>query len=302
MGRLSLPSLRFFILLIITILSINILQTECRKNVLSHATFPLEVQNAIGCDICTYAMTDLSIQIQAEREYKKSNSLKLNEDDVLEIIGELCVPFTVRGEWIRRVALQIPSSTSITNNSENNPESDGFTKILDIYTSCKRTCRSVQEVCETMLESEEMDRLSAIILENSNIYANISDVKVINGLIRQVCIPTHQCLNHLEYKKELTHSLNTMTIHGTLLEQILSDTTEEVGKQLMELESMMYSAGDDDRKKPVIITKDDMEKLKKAYKSGDMEMAKEVDPMADDLSEEELEKLRHISDEEDGDM
>ncbi|CCW63313.1 unnamed protein product [Phytomonas sp. EM1] len=283
-------------------LSINALSAECKKELPYHAPFPQQVKDAISCDVCTHALANLAIQVQAVREEKESKSLKLNEEDVLEIMDELCTPFTTRGEWIRRIVLKIPLSPTTTTNASSGIESRGYIDVLDFFAVCKRTCRSVEEACQALMDNEGMDHLSSIILANAKKFDNIADLKLVNKMAREICQPLDFCMAHMKYKEKLEHDLNKPTPDGSLLEQILSDKAEEITEDDLRLERTIYSSRDDAEEEPDIFSKEDMQKLVEAFKTRNPDMAKEVDPKAADLNKEEFEELHRVANEEHGDM
>lgn len=252
-----------------------------RKQLPTAPLFPPVVLNAIGCDVCAYTFANFRLQLHDLRMEREAKRLSVHEDDMLAILDHLCNPFHEGGEWMRRVVIKWDS-----------PSSELFTNVTSHYNACTSTCRSVSEVCDRVLDTEEAEAIPLIFL---NLLKDKS-VSLLNHAafkpaLHAVCGVSTACT---ELNRNLAELARAAQADPTLYHTVTSDQPAVVDAQDMEVERMMYSMREKDGKKAEVFHREEILQLQSAIARGDKETAQRLDPTLNDFSDDEFDHLRQL--------
>lgn len=267
---------------------------EGRKEIPSDTPFPQRVQDAIGCDLCAHAVSNIHLQVEKLRKEAALKRLKLREDEVLTAMERSCNPFMEEGEWARRVLILLTRPEKNQKSIFAVGNSDVRTAVLSYYSRCKRNCFTVKNMCEYIMDQSELDPLPATLLQAARNGEDITDEDLVRESITKVCYPLEVCRNRAELSRNLNKELNSDQDPEGLRAEIEGDVPERIDADEMEMERLMRKMWEEDRRKSDVFPRDEITQLQDAIRRGDREAAKKLDPKSMDLTEEEFEELQAI--------
>ncbi|KEG15220.1 hypothetical protein DQ04_00141080 [Trypanosoma grayi] len=259
-------------LLVVTLLLLLLLPTtvSAKKEKPLHSPFPKDVIDAISCDVCSVlvkkAYHDVEVLFAASAETR----VRVSEDDVLTAIEDVCNPFTEQGQWIRRLAV---------NNSADAAPHRLRMGLLPVYTKCKRTCTTVVEACEAIVDHETMDQLTPKLLRLKE-YVND------DAFAQALCHVTPFCRDQRGLPEQRSTELRAM---------IAADVMEEIDPKEMEVERMMDQMERKEKRRHDIFTRDEIATMQAGLLKGDKETVAQVDPAIMDLNDREFAALQAMA-------
>ncbi|EKF32656.1 hypothetical protein MOQ_003488 [Trypanosoma cruzi marinkellei] len=234
-----------------------------------HAPFPKDVVDAISCGVCNFMVRKAYSDVQLLFNASVETRVRVNEDDVLTAIEDVCNPFSEVGHWIRQI--------TITHESDTAPFLLGVTR-SSVYAKCKGICSTVVEACEAVMDHENMDQLSPRLLRLHE-YADAEAFA--NALCQSSSICTErQGLSASRYEE--------------VQNMIDADTVEEIDPKEMEIERMMDHMERKENRRQTIFSRDEITSMQRAFLRGDKEAVAQVDPSIMDLSDEEFSALQSM--------
>ncbi|PWU97754.1 hypothetical protein C4B63_14g92 [Trypanosoma cruzi] len=234
-----------------------------------HAPFPKDVVDAISCGVCNFMVGKAYGDVQLLFNASVQTRVRVNEDDVLTAIEDLCNPFSDVGQWIRQI--------TITHESDTAPFLLGVSR-LPAYAKCKRVCSTVVEACEAVMDHENMDQLSPRLLR-LNEYAGAE------AFANALCLSSSICTERQGLSAAKYEEVRNM---------IDEDTVEEIDPKEMEIERMMDHMERKENRRQTIFSRDEITSMQKAFLRGDKEAVAQVDPSIMDLSDEEFSALQSM--------
>lgn len=267
-----------------------------KKKLPIHEPFPPIVQNAIQCDVCAFSIVNTLQTVEAKRDEALAQRLHFGEDAVLDVLEHLCIPFKENGEWMRRVAIGIrdapvndPADTAVKQPETVYPYSLRV-DVLENHTACQRTCSTVVDLCERIMDDNGMDDFSGAVLAMTKEDV-IADQAHASLLIRQFCGPMQVCKKHYQYVKDLERELS---INTELLDAIRRDEPKQIEQEELEMERMLHDLEREQRRKADVYSRQEIGELQRAIIEGRFEDAVALDPQVKDLSEDEFWQLQQL--------
>lgn len=119
----------------------------------------------VGCIVCQQLVGELLLLVESER--KKTPYKKLNENQIVEILDNVCKDDEPSGEWLRRFDV---SETK-----------KGSEKVLELLqpggvSKCGKECATLVKSCENLLDDEiDRDDLSGLLWRNELTKAELTE-------------------------------------------------------------------------------------------------------------------------------
>ncbi|KAK7194058.1 hypothetical protein NESM_000318500 [Novymonas esmeraldas] len=255
---------------------------SARKQLPLNTPYPAVVQNALRCDVCSFIVANALYQVEAKREELQRKRLPLREDDVLEEVENMCVPFKDQGQWIRQVAL----------NLETKPGSSQYHAeigVVDFYSKCGRTCDTVAALCEEWMDSDDMDGFSARLVRDAKAGQVLSDASHRGAVFSAFCAPSLHCRKRTTLVSRLDAALQN---NAQLREAIEADKLRKIKKEEREMETMLHRLTREQGQSADVFSRDEVRRMKDAFVSGTKEDVEAVDPTAFDLTDAEFTTLQ----------
>ena len=227
----------------------------------------------LACPICRKLVHQ---GVEGMKDLKKSGGGKITEDDVLsEVVETVCNPRHAGGHWMRKLDVVVETDAKTSKPSMVLQEREEAGK-------CRRECTTLADVCNGLLDGEDFDDFSSMLFRKK------SEDHIAQRLCTPLCSP-----KYLKKEKAMSITAKEMDV----------EPHEPIESKELEVESMMDNM--DRQRKPGtpgydVFSRDEMYGLKDAMRDGDYERFKELDPTADQLSEEEFMALRQMQAAEDG--
>eukprot|EP00796_Vickermania_ingenoplastis_P006736 gene6736-4830_t len=142
--------------------------------------FSVHVGNAAGCTVCRELVGNAAVQAQTYIDVKKKNGMTPYEME--EFLQSICDPMTQDGGWIRRIGFFV-----IKNDETAASEGVNFgIGIMKQASYCRRTCATVQETCDFIVDYTSFDSFSKGLSEWTY-RGRVDDVSVIKELFKEYC-------------------------------------------------------------------------------------------------------------------
>ncbi|RNF20844.1 uncharacterized protein Tco025E_03574 [Trypanosoma conorhini] len=235
---------------------------DARKEKPLHDAFPKEVIDGIRCGVCNFAVKQAYGNVLGLFNASIQTRVRMNEEDVLTVLEDICNPFTEVGQWIRRITITHRRDTDHLLGVEE----------LPVYTKCKRTCSTVVEACEAVMDHESMDTLSPRLL-------HLTEYADAGTFAQALCGPSPICTKRRRLLADRYDELVTM---------MDADPMEEIDPKEMEVERMMDHMERKENRRQTIFSREEITKMQEAFLRGDKEAVAKVDPSIMDLSEDEF--------------
>lgn len=261
--------MRFFIVLFVVVMLLVPGETLAKREKPLHFPFPEDMVGAIRCDVCGALVRKVYKDIQALFAARAQATSPLNEEEVLTALEDVCNPFAGPGQWIRRLAI----------NGTGDAASRAFKlEELPVHTQCGRTCGTIVEACQAVMDHESMDQFSSRLLRLHE-YADGE------ALARVLCHSSPMCteredLGPVKYQQ--------------LLAMIKVDRIEEIEPKEMEVERMMDEVERKENRRQHVFSRKEVMLMQDAILRGDREKAAEVDPSIMKLNDEEFASLQSM--------
>ncbi|ESL07566.1 hypothetical protein TRSC58_04742 [Trypanosoma rangeli SC58] len=235
---------------------------DAKKEKPLYLPFPKDAVDGISCGVCTFVVKQMYKDVLVLLNASIRRRVRMSEDDVLTVLEDVCNPFAETGQWIRRIAITHKRETAPFLNVEE----------LQVYTKCKRTCSTVVEACEGVLDHESMDMLSPRLL-------HLTEYADADKFAEALCDPSPICTKLRGLSVSRYDELTIM---------IDEDIMEEIDPKEMEVERMMDHMERKENRRHSIFHREEIMKMQEAILRGDKEAVAKVDPSIADLSEEEF--------------
>ncbi|ORC90313.1 uncharacterized protein TM35_000081110 [Trypanosoma theileri] len=258
-------SLMYFVLLISAATLLTL--TNAKKEKPLNEPFPKDAIDAISCDICSLLVRKTYLDVQALFAASVETRVRVNEDDILTAIEDVCNPFAETGQWIRRVAINYSAMTA--------PFLLGIEE-LPVFTKCKRTCTTIVEACEAIMDHDSMDQLTPKLL-------HLPEYADGETLARSLCQTSPICTKRKSLSAERYAELRTM---------IKADVMEEIDPKEMEVERMMDQMERKENRRHDIFSREEITAMQQGLLRGDREAVAKIDPSIMDLNNEEFAALQ----------
>lgn len=242
-----------------------------KKSKSTFKTFGPRVESQHACEICrtmVYQAYDVAQEIHANATKR---GVPVREEQILsEITEKVCNPYVTVGQWLRLIDITIDSKRNISHLSS-----------LPRYTKCKRKCTTLANTCTTIVDSEAADHLPALLLKGEF----VTPESIEDAVCSDICTSTASA----RYRK----------LSDKDLQDIQREASEEIDSKELDIEALMddmeRSRGGPSGTPPVdVFSRDEMLNVQDAILAGDLEKLRELDPTADDLTEEDLIYLRQM--------
>ncbi|KAH9577961.1 hypothetical protein LSM04_000969 [Trypanosoma melophagium] len=257
-------SLMHFVLLVAAVF---LTLTSAKKEKPLNPPFPKDAIDSISCDICSLLVKKTYRDAQALFTESAKTRVRVSEDDILTAIEEVCNPFTESGQWIRRVAINY--------SAVNAPLLLSVVE-LPVYTKCKRTCTTVVEACEAIIDHDSMDQLTPQLLR-------LSAYKDDEMFARSLCQTSPICTQRKDIAPKRFGELRAM---------IKEDVMEEIDPKEMEVERMMDQMERKENRRHDIFTREEITAMQQGLLQGDREAVAKIDPSIMDLNNDEFAALQ----------
>ncbi|KAG5489730.1 hypothetical protein GH5_00611 [Leishmania sp. Ghana 2012 LV757] len=266
---------------------------SARKQLPLHTPYPPVVQNALRCDVCSFIVTNALYQVEAKREELLAKRLQVREDNVLDEVESMCVPFKDQGQWIRQVALQVeevaPSKRQVGKSATATTNYHMSVGVVDFYSKCGRICYTVAVLCEEWMDSGYMDGFSSRLVKDAKSGRNISDTAHRDAVFNSFCAPSPYCKKHASFVRKLDA---TLTKTPALREAIHADKPQAIQAEEREMETMLHRLTREQGQSADVFSRDEIRRMKEAFVKGNKEDLQAVDPTAFDLTDDEFSSLQ----------
>ncbi|KAG8345267.1 hypothetical protein TRVL_03895 [Trypanosoma vivax] len=245
-----------------------------RKEKPLNIPFPQDVIDNIRCDVCNIMTRKAYDLVHALFVLSDSTRVPVNEEDVMVAIEDVCNPFAESGQWIRLFSIgKTPSALTAA------PAPLHLTLVpLPNHTKCKRTCKTIWEACEAVIDHDSMDVLSPQLLRLRK-YANA------DAFARSVCDVASFCTERGAIPPQRYEVLGGM---------IAEDVPEEIEQKEMDIERMMDFMERKNNQRHEIYSREEVTSMQESLARGDRESASRVDSSINRLTDEEFEELHHM--------
>eukprot|EP00796_Vickermania_ingenoplastis_P006737 gene6737-4831_t len=115
----------------------------------AYAPLSSSIDDAAGCLVCHHLVANVLAEVQS---YMNTNNKTSVDDYTVEhLLQNICDPFLQDGAWLRKIRFLVAPD-------EPNKEDDASQVHLEVvyvndgYTECKRTCATVQQSCQFMID------------------------------------------------------------------------------------------------------------------------------------------------------
>lgn len=260
-----------------------------RKQLPMNTPYPAVVQNALRCDVCSFVVTNALYQVDAKREELQKKRLSVREDDVLEEVENMCIPFKEQGQWIRQVALQVEEVEPSDSADAASPQYHMNVGVLDYYTRCGRVCDTVAALCEVWMDSDAMDGFSGRLVKEAQKGRDMSGAPLRDAVFGSFCAPSPHCKKHATYVRKLDAAL---TKDEDLRDAIAADKPVEIESEEREMETMLHRLTREQGQSADVFARDEIRQMKEAFATGTKEDVQAIDPTAFDLNDDEFETIQ----------
>ncbi|GET93663.1 hypothetical protein, conserved [Leishmania tarentolae] len=287
------PLVTRVLLLLVCVVVVAVGCASARKQLPVNTPFPPVVQNALRCDVCSFIVVNALYQVEAKREEQQRKRLQVREDEVLDEVENMCIPFKDQGQWIRQVALELgtapPAKRQADVSAAETPRYHMSVGVVDYYSKCGRICETVSILCEEWMDSDYMDGLSSHLLKEAKSRRTISDAAHRDAIFRRFCAPSPHCKKHANFVQTLDAAL---TKDAELRESIDADKPQEISTEEREMETMLHRLTREQRQSADVFSRDEIRRMKEAFVTGNKEDLEAVDPTAFDLTDDEFSTLQ----------
>lgn len=228
------------------------------------------VERRHSCEICRTLVREAYPIAQELHRNATKRGFPAREEEVLSKVTEVvCNPYVKGGQWLRLIEIVVEDNEQWTS-----------LRPLDYYSQCRRDCTTLANSCNTILDGDYGDALPGLLLKQKLTVDNID---------AEVCKPV--CLE--------TKSSRSKKLSAKTLKAIAAETPMEIDKKNLDIEEVMDDmerarGGYGGAPKMDVYSRDEMLNVQDAILAGDADRLRELDPMAEDLSDEELEYLRRM--------
>lgn len=253
--------------------------------------FPMDIQAAAACDVCNHVVTNSLLQVSNMMQAKKYPDITPLEVD--EVMQHICDPYSPGGAWVRRLALLVLPGETPDDGTSTKTNSDAVhfeTRVLKQFTKCKRSCLTVQSVCETMTEAVYFDDYPNKLITQAHIAPLLMDENAQNVLRATVCYNFDVCIRKEKFTGDLNMILNRKD--SRLREELVADKIEFIDPSQLDAEMLVYES--QKRNNVEMFTKEEMERLFKAISANDREAAAAIDSKIDRLTTAEFAEIRTL--------
>ncbi|KAG5490720.1 hypothetical protein JKF63_00842 [Porcisia hertigi] len=289
------------VLLLLCVLVVVTGRTSARKQLPVNTPFPPVVQNALRCDVCSFIVTNALHQVEAKRKELHAKRLQVREDDVLEEVENMCVPFKEQGEWIRQVALQVeektPARSSAGSSVTATPQYQMSVGVVNYFSKCGRTCDTVAMLCEEWMDSSYMDGFSGRLVKEAKGRRDIDSTARRSAIFSTFCAPSPHCKKHAALVSKLNAALAK---NSDLRAAISLDRPQEIEPEEREMETMLHRLTREQGQSADVFSRDEIRRMKDAFVNGNKEDVQAVDPVAFNLNDDEFATLQRYMRGEDG--
>ncbi|CAJ1037174.1 hypothetical protein, conserved [Leishmania lindenbergi] len=287
------PLVTAALLLLVCVLAVATGGASARKELPLNIPYPPIVQNALRCEVCSFIVDNALIYVQGMRDEMSQHRLQLREDDVLDELEKLCVPFKDPGQWIRQVSLGVDETKACRNADTSVIEAPRQVMkviLVEYYSKCGRTCDTVALLCEEWMDSGYMDDFPSYLVREANSGYNITSEEHRFAVFSQFCAPTPHCENIESALRELSEEL---TKNSELREAINADRPQEIKTEEREMEMMLHRLTREHGQSADVFSRDEVHRMKEAFLKGNREELKAIDPAAFDLTDSEFSMLQN---------
>lgn len=252
--------------------------------------FSFDTAMASGCAICNHLVMNMVIHVAQYMDVKRKRSVTPTEVD--EFMEHACNPYNVAGAWIRRIAFLVVPNEEDTN--EDHPQVHFDVRVLKDYTKCKRTCVTVQEICEDLLSSQYFDDFPNRVASLAQQSPLLMDENAPNLLRAYSCYKLNVCRDKEDIVEKFNRDLNTPPYFTR--DDIVQDSIEWIDPEQLHVELTVYETQKHNNVE--IFTREEINRLHRALADNDRDAAAKIDSKINLLSSEEFIELRSLAMEE----
>ncbi|CAJ1013070.1 hypothetical protein Q4I28_008383 [Leishmania naiffi] len=280
------------LLLLVCVLAVATGGASARKELPLNIPYPPIVQNALRCNVCSFLVDNALNYVQTMRDEMSKNRLQLREDEVLDELEKLCVPFKDPGQWIRQVSLGVEERNACRNPDTSvieAPRNVMKVALVDYYSKCGRTCDTVALLCEEWMDSGYMDEFPSYLVREANKGYDLTTEEHRVAVFSQFCARAPHCEN---IKSALLELSDELTKNSELREAIDADRPQEIKTEEREMEMMLHRLTREHGQSADVFSRDEVHRMKEAFLKGNREELKSIDPAAFDLTDSEFSMLQ----------
>ncbi|CBH16025.1 hypothetical protein, conserved [Trypanosoma brucei gambiense DAL972] len=245
---------------------------DAKKEKPMNVPFPQDAIDDVRCDVC---------RLMAKRAYgyvyelfvtSEHTRIPVNEENVLVAIEDICNPLAASGQWIRQVAVDTSSPAAAKE-----PFHITLTE-LSHHSKCKRTCKTLSDACEAVVDDDDMDQFSSKLLI-------LKKYKDASALADATCGVSAFCTSRTGFSSKRYKELLTL---------VASDVVEVIEQKEMDIERFMDEMERKGNRRQEIYSREEVIKMQKSLIEGDIETAAGIDPSLNKLTEEEQLALQQM--------
>lgn len=288
-----------FVLLLLVLPTLAVVQQHASLTSSSHffvkgaellrkPSFNDVIAEATACDVCYHLVMAAMMRVDEFMKFRERRSVRSDEVDILT--EGLCDPFTMNGAWIRRLNFFV-----LRNETDENDKSVHIeTRVLKHLTKCKRSCTTIEEMCEEIMNYPTFDDFGKEVAKYSVEGDLFFDENSLNLLRAKFCHVFEVCAERDDKRAALNKLLNDPDSQE--LEDLITDKVEWLEPEKYQLELTMHHLRKNNSVE--LFTKQQMNKLKEALAEDDLEAAANIDERIRQLSEQEFREVRRLAKEE----
>eukprot|EP00796_Vickermania_ingenoplastis_P006733 gene6733-4827_t len=245
--------------------------------------FSEAVMKAGACSVCYHLVMNAAIQSQ---NYMDSIHRSVISPAEVEFLMEyMCDPYNLSGAWLRRIGFFVLPDNETDENSPVHFES----LVLKHYSECKRTCSTVRDICDEMINFVSFDEFPKEVASLSHQSNLLMDENAVNIMRAKFCHHFTVCQKQDEWRAKLNEALNQPGSKDR--EDIIRDKVEWMDPDRLHIEFSIYKS----QNKVEVFTREDIEALKEALAMNDLEAAAKIDEKIRSLTDEEFLELRSVA-------
>ncbi|CUG05090.1 membrane-associated protein, putative [Bodo saltans] len=242
---------------------------SAKKEKLTFNSYGPAVERRHSCEICRTLVVEAYPIAEELHKNASRRGYALREEEVLSKVTEaICNPFVKAGQWIRLVHIKANEKTLQT-----------VLEPLEFYSQCKRDCTTVANSCSSVVDTDYGDDLPGLLLK-------LKPVEVIDEAVcKRICIDTT--------------AVRTKPLSAKMIKEIAAEVPVEIDKKNLDIEEIMDDmerarGGYGGAPKMDVFSRDEMMDVQRAILERDGSKLRDLDPSAEDLSDEELEYLQRM--------
>jgi hypothetical protein len=265
-----------WVTVVVTLLSVlSVQMAAAKKEKLTFNSYGSTVERRHSCEICRTMVVEAYPIAEELQKNATRRGYAVREDEVLSKVTEvICNPYVKAGQWLRLVSIKANKETRQTT-----------LEPLEYFTECRRDCTTMANSCSSIVDGDYGDALPGLLLKLKPVEA------IDEAICKNVCIDTT--------------AVRTKPLSAKLIDDIAAEAPVEIDKKNLDIEEIMDDmerarGGYGGAPKMDVYSRDEMMDVQRAILERDGSKLRDLDPSAEDLSDEELEYLQRMYAGEDG--